>query len=396
MRNYFKILLFCLLLGFPFFIFSQDISGLEKEKSENISKISYTKELLKKTASQKEASLTQISLLNEAIKSRESLISNFKDELLNIEREINNIENQIDKNEDEIAKLKLDYAKIVKSSYRIIEKDYIWMYILSSQDLNQAYQRFKYIKYLNDYRRSGVIRINSLNDSLVVFKQSLSDRKNDRMAAIDKVNSEQQNLKEDKHEKDVVLKSLKSQENKLRSDLRKMEAVQKKIEEEIRKLIAAEANKAKAENRVNRLTPSEKLISDNFVLNRGRLPWPTETGIITGHFGEQNHPVLRGIKIRSNGIDISTKSGATVRSAFDGEVTRVIAILGANFTVIIKHGDYRTVYQNLVDVKVKVGDKVKTKQVLGTVYTNEDNISKVHFEIWKSTEPVDPRSWLSK
>ncbi len=383
-------------MGFPLLVFTQGKTNLEKEKSENISKITYTKELLKKTASQKEASLTQINLLNEAIKSRESLVKNFKDELELIEREVNNIEEQILNNENEVAKLKFDYARIVKSSYRNIEKDYIWMYVLSSQDLNQAYQRFKYIKYLNDYRRSNITKINSLNDSLFIYKKTLSTRLEDRQTAVKKLNSEQQNLKSDKRDKDLSLNKLKSQERKLRDDLRKMEAIQKRIEQEIRKLIAAEVSKASAENRVNRLTPAEKLISDNFVLNKGRLPWPTETGIITGQFGEHKHPVLKGIKIRSNGIDISTKEGSKVRAAFDGEVTRVIAILGANFTVIIKHGDYRTVYQNLVDVTVKVGDMVKTKEVLGKVFANENNDNKVHFEIWKLTDPVDPQAWLSK
>ncbi|MEX0598556.1 MAG: M23 family metallopeptidase, partial [Candidatus Paceibacterota bacterium] len=116
----------------------------------------------------------------------------------------------------------------------------------------------------------------------------------------------------------------------------------------------------------------------------------------TGKYGDQNHPVLKGVKIKNNGIDINTVPGTEIRSIFDGEVTKVIAILGANYTVIIKHGEYRTVYQNLIDVKVKAGDKIKTKSVIGTVFTDQENASRLHFELWKDKLTQNPELWLSK
>ncbi len=396
MKSYSKILVSLLFILCPSFVFSQNKNSLEKEKTENKNKIEYTRTLLEKTSSQKASSLARINLLNEAIKSREALIQNYEKEIQNLEEDIAKTTNAIDRNEKEIADLKSDYARIIKNSYRNIENDFLWMYILSSDDINQAYQRFKYIRYLNDYRRGSIASINSLNDSLQMKKERLITQMKERLLSVKNLGQERKNLESDKEARDRTLRELKKQENKLMAELRKMEEVERKIELEIRRLIAAEAKKASNEKRTERLTPAEKLISDKFVLNKGRLPWPTETGIITGRFGEHDHPVLRGIKIPSNGIDISTSDGAYVRSAFDGEVTRVIAILGANYTVIIKHGDYRTVYQNLIDVRVKAGDVVKTKEILGKVYTNEDNLSKVHFEVWKNTEPVNPEVWLSK
>ena len=144
------------------------------------------------------------------------------------------------------------------------------------------------------------------------------------------------------------------------------------------------------------LNPKKKLISNEFSKNRGLLPWPSAQGLLTGKYGEQNHPVLKGIKISSNGIDINTVPGSDVRSVFNGEVTKVIAILGANYTVIIKHGEFRTVYQNLINIKVKAGDKVVAKEVIGTVFTDQDNTTKLHFELWKDKQTLDPELWLSK
>ena len=128
----------------------------------------------------------------------------------------------------------------------------------------------------------------------------------------------------------------------------------------------------------------------------GGLPWPVEKGIITVHFGEQDHPVIKGIKLTSNGIDINTVQGESARCIFDGEVTKVIAILGANYTVIIKHGEFYSVYQNLINIKVKVGDKVRKNEAIGIVYTDKNHSARLHFEIWKGKVIQDPEKWLAK
>jgi septal ring factor EnvC (AmiA/AmiB activator) len=189
---------------------------------------------------------------------------------------------------------------------------------------------------------------------------------------------------------------LKGKENQLLKEIRERENTQRKIENEIRRIILAEASKAKSANKVFELTPEEKLISENFLNNKGGLPWPTLQGIITGNFGEHAHPVIKGIKIRSNGIDINTVVNTDVRSVFKGEVTVVSAILGANYTVIIKHGDYRSVYQNIINVKVKPGDRVETKEIIGKVGANSNDESKLHFELWEGMSVINPEIWLSK
>jgi murein DD-endopeptidase MepM/ murein hydrolase activator NlpD len=200
----------------------------------------------------------------------------------------------------------------------------------------------------------------------------------------------------DKKQNISIVHSLQNKEVELKNEINKRERIQAEIEKEIHKIIEEEAAKAREAKKSNKLSTEEKIISSDFEKNVGRLPWPSEQGILIGKYGEQNHPVLKGIKIRSNGIDINTVEGANVRSVFDGEVTKVIAILGANYTVIIKHGIFRTVYQNLIDVRVKAGDKVKTKTIIGTVFTDRDNISRFHFEVWRDKITQNPELWLSK
>ena len=145
------------------------------------------------------------------------------------------------------------------------------------------------------------------------------------------------------------------------------------------------------------LTPEERLISENFQGNKGKLPWPTERGIITGKYGKHQHPVLKQITTQNDGIDISTVEGASARALFDGVVSKVVAILGANYTVIIRHGNFLTVYQNLVDVRVTKGDQVSAKQSLGRIYTEKETSSTIlHIEIWREMTKQNPEDWLSR
>jgi len=146
----------------------------------------------------------------------------------------------------------------------------------------------------------------------------------------------------------------------------------------------------------SRLTPEELLISNNFERNMGKLPWPTKYGIITGKYGEQAHPVLKNIKIRNDGIDISTVRNAEVRTIFSGKVSRVFSLPGENYTVIVKHGIFFSLYHNLKNIKVASGDIVVTKQSIGNVFTDEKtNQTILHFQIWKEINKNDPEKWLS-
>jgi murein DD-endopeptidase MepM/ murein hydrolase activator NlpD len=142
-------------------------------------------------------------------------------------------------------------------------------------------------------------------------------------------------------------------------------------------------------------------LNQNFESNRGRLPWPVERGTITEGYGRQPHPKLKEIYTNNNGVDISTHRNANVRSVFDGEVTSVLSIPGAGKIVIIKHGNYRTVYSNLQEVYVGVGSKIKTKQAVGSLLSIDgEALSISHFEIHQVSNGqinrMNPSSWITR
>ncbi len=376
-------------------VWGQNRSELEKQKNENIEKIEYTKKLLDQTKEEKKSSINQLNLIQKGIDYRVSLLDNLQDQSQDLDREIDRIAVAIDENSKKVSKLRSQYAELIRKSYKNMDKELPLMYILSAEDINQGYQRLKYLKYLNEYRRQTVDQINALNDSLAERQDLLQKRKTEKLKTIAQIRDEKGKLASDREEKSRIISDLKSKEGKLMAEIRKREAVQRKIEDEIRRIMEEEARKAKESNAVSRLTPEETLISEEFGQNRGHLPWPTAKGVVMGKFGEQDHPVLKGIKIKSNGIDIGTTNNSEVRAVFRGTVTKVIAILGTNYTIIIKHGNFWTVYQNIVDVSVKAGDKVDIKQPIGKVYTDSDNVTRLHFEIWKDRNVLDPDLWLS-
>jgi murein DD-endopeptidase MepM/ murein hydrolase activator NlpD len=144
------------------------------------------------------------------------------------------------------------------------------------------------------------------------------------------------------------------------------------------------------------LTPAEMQLSSSFAGNKGRLPWPTERGVVAATFGEHEHPVLKGIKTKNNGVDIATEKGRIARSVFDGEVTSTMTLPNYNNVVIIRHGEYLTVYSNLDQLYVKKGDKVKTKQKIGLIQTDETGKTTMHFELWQGKNLQNPEQWILK
>jgi len=393
---YYKYTIVLFALAFSLNGFCQTKKELISRKNENIERLKLSKNLLHKTEAQKRYSVNQLLIIQKGIKYRESLIRNIEDEISYLENDIEAIDKNISNNVDELRKYKSEYATIIRGTYRNLDSRYALMFILSSEDINQGYQRIKYLKYLATYRKEVVQKIDSLNIELLERQDSMNNMIEEKETTIQDLYLERRKLSQDKSNKNNIIKNLSKKEEELKDEIKRRENIQNKIEDEIRKIIEEEARKARESNMVTRLTPEQKLVSDAFGRNKGLLPWPTEQGIITGYFGEQDHPVLKGIKIKRNGVDINTSPGSFARAVFKGEVTKVVAIPGANYTVIITHGDYRTVYQNLINVRVKSGDKIETKEYLGEIYTGNDSQCRVHFEVWQNMNILNPEYWLSK
>ncbi|NTV84365.1 MAG: peptidoglycan DD-metalloendopeptidase family protein, partial [Bacteroidales bacterium] len=218
---------------------------------------------------------------------------------------------------------------------------------------------------------------------------------------------QRQQMTIEREEKNKTVKTLSKKEKELQKTLKEKEAAAKKLQQAIQDIIAEEirlANeRAKKAGGVSlktgefALTPEEKVISDNFLNNQGKLPWPVDKGIISSTFGEHPHPVLKNVKTRNNGIDIMTESGTEARAIFSGVVTRVMNVPNNNNVIIIRHGEFLSVYSNLDQVYVKIGEKVSTKQKIGTVFTNKtDSKTELHFEVWQSKTLLNPEVWLAR
>lgn len=393
----FKQLVILLLIISSVSVIAQTRKELEKEKRETLREIQISKELLEKTTEKKKISIRRVTVLNRGIRSRESLIRAIESEVREIEAEMDDIEREIQHIESTVKKGKEEYAAIIYSIYKNHTDYEKLMYMLASESISQFYQRVKYLKYLTAYRERKIIEMEVLMVDLLEKNKELGVKKEVKILLLNEKENENRKLARERNQRNNIIQKLAQDEKTLRKKLAEKERIRNELENEIRRIIEEEAKKHSSNKLFNSLTPEQKLNGMNFVQNRGRLPWPVERGIITAEFGLISHPVLRGVKINNNGIDISSAPDAKARAVFEGEVTKIFAILGANYTVLVMHGEYLSVYQNVIDLKVKAGDKISVKQEIGTIYTdNEDNMAVLHFQIWKEREILNPSFWLSK
>ncbi|MDD3744085.1 MAG: hypothetical protein PHX54_10725, partial [Lentimicrobiaceae bacterium] len=332
-------------------------SELSKQKAKIEADISYTNKLLDETKKDKRESVNALQLLNKQITKREELIRAITSELNQLNQSINRTNDTILELTKTIKKLKDEYARMIfyagknRNSYSRL------MFIFSAKDFNQAYQRLKYLQQYTSYRQNQV-RI--IKESQVILNQKvalLEEQKKEKQSLIDLEKSEQHKLSQARSLQEKAVKNLSQKEKELLKKIRESEKAAKRLQKAIEDLIAEEIRKATAEakkagtkpapeNKFG-LTPEEARLSANFADNQGRLPWPTERGIIAETFGEHAHPVLRGIKTKNNGIDIATEKGSIARAIFDGQVTSTMTLPNYNNVVIVRHGEFLTVYSNL-------------------------------------------------
>lgn len=375
----------------------QTRQNLEKKKKNTLQEIELANKLLEETRQSKNITYKDFLIVKKRMDLRNSLIVDIEEEIEFLSNRIRENEKVIHSLEDDLKKIKSEYAKIIYYSYKSYKPYDKLMYILSASNFNEAYRRTRYIKEYTDYRKKQVKLIEAIQNVLATTIVKIEEQKNEQIRLLAAKEEEKEALAYERRRKEKMLNSLKTEEKRLLSDIREKEEIAVKLENEIKEIIAEEARKSTSKGSMYSLTPEEELIGGSFRQNKGRLPWPTQRGIITNYFGEHDHPVIRGVKIQNNGIDIATSPNAPVRTLFEGEVSKVLAILGANNTVIIRHGSFLTVYQNLINVRVKAGDKVKAKEVIGMVFTEKgNNSSTIHLEIWEELNKLNPELWIGK
>jgi murein hydrolase activator len=385
---------------------------LQKNKKQLEDEIRYTNSLLEQTQKTKQNSLNRVQILNKQIEKRESLINTMNNEIGQIQYDIEARDIRIRRLTSDLSKMKEEYARMIYYAYKNLNAYNRLMFLFSSADFNQAFFRLKYYQQYSAYRRRKAEEIQALQLALNSEKRTLEQTKGEKLVLVETKEQEKVRLSREKEEKDRSVQELSQKEKQLLATLKEKQKAADKLQQEIEKLIAAEikasAERAKkstkSETKPSKgasgtemmLTPMEKELSNSFASNKGKLPWPLEKGVITGAFGEHPHPVLKYVKVKNNGVDISTERSAAARAVFKGKVSRIMSFPNLNNVVIIRHGEYLTVYSNLETVIVKDGQDVSTKQVIGTVHTStEDSKTELHFEIWLGKVIQNPQDWLA-
>jgi len=338
-----------------------------------------------------------LGLLDKKIVLRNSLINNLSYEIGDVQKKILELEKMTESLNSDIKDIKEEYAKMIDLAY-VNRKPYNkFLFLITAKDISQAYKRLQYLKQYSEYHHKQVGVINSVENTLNVEIKELEAKRKEKFLLKRSQEKENISLKAEVDEKTKVVKVLKDKESLLTKKIKEQTKLADKLQKEIENIIKAEL-KAKSSERVSKfIAKKEVVLSNNFRENKGKLPWPADGGIITRGFGEYQHPVYKDVKCQSLGVEITTNSGSNVHALFEGEVASILYILGTNYTILITHGNFFTVYQNVVDVKVRKGDRVKTNQVIGKVFTDNSSKSTVlRIQIWEEKRNLDPELWLHR
>jgi septal ring factor EnvC (AmiA/AmiB activator) len=417
------LLVFFFHVGFGFS--QQNPDNLKKEQRKLEKKISQTKSLLKKVQANTNNSLHEVRLLDHQIKSREALVRVFDSQVKMADIKILQKKNDVSRLKERLVRLKDQYRKMLRFAYKKRNNTGRLMFLLSANTYQEAVRRNSYLKKVAHLQRRQVDLIKQHQSLIEREITQINTEKTEKELTLHEKKAEKEKIEADKQQKEKSYTKLKKEEEKLLVQLKEEEKKRKKIEGQIQSAILAEARKEekrrKEKENVKATTPTdanktpaktstptykpETLSSEgtiagkNFESNKGGLPSPVGNGTITSRFGRNAHPTLKDVYENNNGIDISCSAGSTVRAVYEGEVSSVFSIAGAGKVVIIKHGNYRSVYSNLSSVSVSVGQEVSSKQSIGTLIT-EGNISTLHFEIHSvsgiNTTPLNPSVWLSR
>jgi len=410
--KYFKSVLILFLVFFGTQLFAQTRAELEKRKAQLNKDIEMTNEILNRTSSDKRVTLKQLNVLRAQIRLKQEKINTINSEMRLIDGQINENANQVRSLQSQLEQLKSDYSAMIRFAQKNQGSYSKLMYVFAARDFNQAYKRMKYLQQFGDYRRK---QAKYIEDTQATIKNKIAQLSRNKL--------EKDHLKTDQEKEKSTLgtaqskqakavSSLTSQEKKLKQDLAKKQRDAQNLERAIRQAIAKEieiarrkaedearaaAAKAKAEGKeapaaktgsILNSTPEAAKLSADFVSNRGKLPWPVANGIVTEYFGKTT--IGNGVTKDSQGWTLRTNPGSSIRAIFEGTVQRIIDIGGAT-TIMVKHGEFFTIYKNLGSVNVSVGQKVSTKQTLGTA----DQQAEIEIQIWKSFDLQDPKYWLA-
>jgi len=402
--NYYNRILFISILLIFNYGFSQDYN--DQQKKLEAQKLSIQKEIKKinilvsENKKKTKTLLDNIEDVELKISVRNKLIEINNQQSNNLSNQIKNQNNKIYDLEIDLNNLKAEYATIVSNSYKKRSSKIKLMFLFASRDFNQAFSRFQYFKQYSNFRKDQANKITVTQQNLTSLIDTLENNRKQRQLIVDENNKIKKELEDEKQMKNSLFKNLERTNKNYLAEIRKKEKESKLIDNEIQKLIrlaisASNNNDSSVNNFA--LTPEGRIISSNFLSNKGQLPWPLEEGIVTRKFGTQPHPVVRTTTINSTGLMIATYPNSVIKSIFEGEVLSVYGFKGGNPGILIRHGKYISNYQNLSQVFVKKGDKIKAGEEIGIIFTNGISGKAIlKFSIFNELKPENPQNWLSK
>jgi septal ring factor EnvC (AmiA/AmiB activator) len=381
---------------------------------------------LSQTKASKKSQINTIVVINTKIKVREELISTINSELAQINSRIKKNVTEINALKASLDKLKSEYAKMIYFAQRNQDSYTKIMFLFSSGDFNQAYMRIKYFQQYATFRKKQADEIVATQLVLGTKLKELEGQRHEKNVLLGNEKEEKTQLDGEKQQQEIVLSELQQQEKELKEELEKKKrdaenlqiAIKRLIEAEIKRKLEesskiaaakaakaekiAEKNKTKTKTKTKtpevkatapELTEEAEALGADFSSSRGKLPWPVTKGVICQPYGEYEHPAIKGFMMNNNGVEICANKGSQARAVFEGEITSIAISPTGGKLIIIRHGEYLSVYSNIGDVFVKQGDKVAIKQAIGSIM-DEDGKTSMNLQIWKGQKTMDPSGWL--
>lgn len=411
----------------------ETVASLKKKQRQAKANIELTNKLLKENEQSQKNHERNIILLKQKINEREKLIGAMKDEVTLLDSSLSTLTTERIALEEDLERQKAEYARSLYHGYFHRSRSQTALFVLSSESVTQAMRRGRYVQQYSDYRKRQAERVRNLTDSLTQKETQLAQVKKEKEQTLTGKQIETEKLQKNQAHREQLVKDLSVKGKELKERLARQQAQANALNKQIDKMIAEEIARAERERKAKEermrkaaaakkgtaakpsssqssttskpstpaktssLAADEELVQGGFERNKGRMPWPVN-GVITGQFGIHPHPVLDHVTVNNKGIYIQGAAGSDACAIYDGEVTQIFAIPGNNNAIIVKHGNYRSVYANVTSQYVKVGDKVKAKQKLGKIYvdTERGNETVLYLMLYRGTELQDPELWLTK
>jgi septal ring factor EnvC (AmiA/AmiB activator) len=371
-------------------LYGQSRQELEEKRKALLEEIEQTEQDLASTQKDRKLALSRYINLQNQVKNRESLISTLRTETSLLEESIERTSRTVEALQHDIIDLKEEYAQTIRTAYRLRLNRSLLIFLFSTNSFNQAVQRWQYIRQYEKYRSRQAELIEITQETLSNKLRTLADRKEEKETLLAVQEQQRKKLSGELGERNQILKGLRQDEKKLADQLEEKREAERKLKETIASVIRKEMNAEPAATRPARRAEEVRL-SENFADNRGALPWPVARGEVSKSYGTQQHPKFKGVKTTNNGIDIRTEPGAEVYAVFTGRVVSSSYIPGYQNTIILRHGEFYSVYSNLAGVMVERGQEVKGGDLIGRVSRQEPE---VHFELWKEKNSMNPGKWI--